>query len=571
MGLERLVAVLNNSNSSFDSDLFQPIFEAISRHSNKPAYGGKFGEDSELDTAYRILADHLRMIVVCLADQVFPDQNHRLKFVLRRAFSIANNTFQAPPGILKELSNHVIETLGPTFPVIQNRENIIKLILDFEEDNYSKFIDKSTKSYHQLKQEFAIESQSVELTDATPFLEAFRLLDKERILESLDSRLAYKLYESHGMQEQDIVKLCSIRNIQFDLDEFNRYLTCKKGLSKLSTSQAQGLSLMQHNSGVLPGTDDSSKYAYTRTGGGQYEFPVVADAIILQIVSDGIVVGSLQEGEEGMIFLDKTCFYSEAGGQVGDTGIITTQTATFKVTKTHALAGNLVAHMGHLTSGTLRSYEVATASIDAERRLQAMQNHSATHVLNSVLHTLLPLTAQKSSLVKPEYLRYDFSCYNADTNLDFVRQLEDGVLTMINDGRPIHSSVVENTKLASVDNLVTLPGEVYPDNVTLVDIDGVHTEPCCGTHLHNTKDIENFVIVGFKSASSGVKSVRCLTGDSARLARENGVKVCEDILSYQEKMSSHCDNIDKGAMQLVEKQISSWNKQISGIHNTYMN
>jgi len=563
MGLERLVAVLNNSNSSFDSDLFQPIFEAISKQCNKPTYSGKFDESSELDTAYRILADHIRMITVCLADQVFPDQNHKLKFVLRKVFSIANTNFNAPPGLIKELSNYVIDSLGPTFPVIQSRENIIKLILEFEEDSYNKFMDKSEKSYHLLKSEYPAESETIDLNEATQFLESLRFLDKQQPCGSLDSALAYNLYESHGMQEQDIEKLSNIRNIQFDLDEFNKYFDQKKELSKLSSAQAQGLRLVLDKSVVkLTGTDDSSKYTYTRIGPDEYQFPNV-EGNILQIVSGPNLVDSLKEGDEGIIFLDRTCFYSEAGGQIGDTGVIRTENGVFEVTNTQVLSGNLVAHMGHLISGSLTKDDTVTASIDSVKRLQAMRNHTATHVLNAVLHSLLPLTAQKSSLVKPEYLRFDFSCYNADTNLEFLRQLEDGVMEYISQGKQIHRTITDNSALASVDNIVTLPGEVYPDQVSLIDIDGVQVEPCCGTHLLNTQDIENFVIVGFKSASRGVKSVRCLTGESAILARENGVLVCEDILSYQEKLAGDCDKLDKSVLTYVENQISTWKKAIS--------
>ena len=132
--------------------------------------------------------------------------------------------------------------------------------------------------------------------------------------------------------------------------------------------------------------------------------------------------------------------------------------STFTVTNTQSLAGNLVAHIGHVTVGALWVNEVATVSIDTKKRLQAMQNHSATHILNSVLHTLLPLTAQKSSLVKPEYLRFDFSSYNADTDLKFLCELEDGVVNIINEEREITSSHVTNTSLQNVANLVTLPG-----------------------------------------------------------------------------------------------------------------
>eukprot|EP00088_Acartia_fossae_P031683 TRINITY_DN3250_c0_g1_i5.p1 TRINITY_DN3250_c0_g1~~TRINITY_DN3250_c0_g1_i5.p1 ORF type:complete len:981 (-),score=194.12 TRINITY_DN3250_c0_g1_i5:341-3283(-) len=565
MGLERLVAVLNNSNSSFDSDLFQPLFEAISIHSGAPKYGGNFDANAELDTAYRILADHMRMIVVCLGDQVFPDQNHKLKYVLRKAFNIANNTFKAPHGLVQELSNHVIESLGDTFPVLQTRQHIIKSILEFEEEGYKKFTDKSEKNYHQIKKEFPKEAEYIDANEATNFLDAIRLLEKEKVLDKLEPGLAFKLYESHGMQEQDIAKLSQIRNIQFNQDEFTQYFERKKMESKIGTSQAKDFEEILAQSDSLPSTQDSAKYVYSRDEeSGLYEFPTT-QANVLRIVSDGQVVQQINEGDEAIVFLDSTCFYGEAGGQVGDKGTISVGETLFQVVNTQLVSDRLVAHMGSVKQGTLCAGDNVQAEIDPYHRVRCMQNHTGTHVLNTVLHQLLPITAQKSSLVTPDHLRFEFSVYNADTDVEFLRRVEDGVLRIIEEGCEVQRRVVDGgDALQKVDRLVTLPGEVYPEqNISLITISDQQTEPCCGTHLLNTAHLKHFVIVGAKTASTGVKMLRCLTGDAARLSRENGVRLCEEILSYQGTLEGNCEDLDKKMVDKVSQKISHWKSSIS--------
>lgn len=565
MGLERLVALLNNSNSSYDSDLFQPLFKKISQHCGTPPYAGEFGSKAELDTAYRILADHIRMITVCLGDQVFPDQNHKLKFVLRKCFKLANTTFKCQPGFLQDLSKYVIQSLGDAYPLLHRREDAIKTILQFEDESYKKLMLKNEKSYKHLEEKYPRECELIELSEATSFYESLRLLDKEKVQDNLGSKLAYKLYESHGMQIGDIVKLANIRNIQFNQDEFDDYFSVKKEESKLGTSQAINMRSIITDSSCIPVTDDQAKYSYQRLDQCNYNFPDI-QAKVVKIVADGRFEDCLRQGDSGIIFLDKTNFYSEAGGQIGDIGTIKTDTGSFTVTNTQPVPAsqNIVAHIGTVDAGYVTVDEQVTVSIDAQHRLRCMQNHTATHVLNYVLNSLLPVTAQKSSLVTDKYLRFDFLVYNIETDKEFLRKVEDEVLAVITSSTPVYSTVVKNTTLSSVDNLVTVPGEVYPEDVTLINVMGErHVEPCCGTHLHNTADINNFVIVGFKTASSGVKTIKCLTGDMAKQARQFGVQVCEELLSYQEEIERNLSDLDSEGIEQVNKKLSQWKSLVA--------
>ena len=190
-----------------------------------------------------------------------------------------------------------------------------------------------------------------------------------------------------------------------------------------------------------------------------------------------------------------------------------------------------------------------------------MQNHTATHVLNHVLHSLLAVTCQKSSLVTPEYLKFDFAVFNVEIDSQFLKQVESRVMSMILDNLEVRREIMDTESLLKVKNLVTLPGEVYPAQVSVINVLD-QSEPCCGTHLANTGDIENFVIVSCKTSSSGVKSLRALTGTAAKRAREHGVKVCEEILSLQETMEQSCEDLVLNLNQ-IKAQISKWKTEIS--------
>jgi len=251
MGLERLVAVMNGSTSSFDTDLFSPLFRAIQQKSARPEYSGKFGAGAELDTAYRILADHARMITVCLSDKVFPDQNHRLKYVIRRAMSISRETFGIETGMLQELYHPVAESLGDTFPEILNQRQNIETMLDFEQESFIKLVANSEKSFQLINKDFPQLASRIEPTESYNFYPSLKLV--EGVSGELGPELAYKLYESHGMQEPDILKLTQLRQLDFDLEKFNNFFAAKKELSKISSSQGWKWLLwnMPLNSGVL--------------------------------------------------------------------------------------------------------------------------------------------------------------------------------------------------------------------------------------------------------------------------------------------------------------------------------
>jgi len=355
-------------------------------------------------------------------------------------------------------------------------------------------------------------------------------------------------------------------DLNFNVDEFNKYFDHQKMISKMgSASQAGDMKdvLQLVVDSEFPITDDSFKYLYTVKDSGEYQFEPCSGRVV-GLISGGTSRENLQQGEEGVIFLDRTNMYGEAGGQVGDKGVIQSEEGgRFEVENTRLVGTGLVAHMGRMTHGSLASQQTVLTKPDAERRFRCMQNHSATHALNAALQSLLPITCQKSSLVTPDFLRFEFAFFKSEIDLAALKNIESHVLELIQENRVLKRTEIDSEGLLSLDNLVTLPGEVYPDRVSLIDL-GTQVEPCCGTHLASSADILNFVIVSCKTSGTGSKVLKCLTGDAARRAREHGVLVCEDIIALQKEIEHQCDEVSPELTKEAQDKVSAWKKVITG-------
>ena len=240
------------------------------------------------------------------------------------------------------------------------------------------------------------------------------------------------------------------------------------------------------------------KYSYSRTGSGEYEFPQVTSRIVGLLSSEDLSP-RLEAGQRGVIITAETNFYHEAGGQVGDRGWITAgDGGRFKVEDTKRTGGHVL-HIGLVTEGAMTRGEVVTLSLDTDHRLGCMRNHTATHVLNSIL----PVTAQRSSLGTAEYLKFDFSVFKADVDDKMIETIEARINDIIESGAQISRKIVDVSELEGVDNLISLAGENYPACVSLISGAGAHTEPCCGTHLLNTGDIGAMVITSLRTPAPG--------------------------------------------------------------------
>jgi len=566
MGLERLTAILNMDNLStipslYTTDVFMPLFTHIASVSGKGAYCGDFSPTNTLDWGYRVLADHARMLTVCLADGVFPDQNHKLKNVLRRAQKVSRDVFGVEKGLLGELSYKVVETLGEHHAELYKNHPKVLTILEFEDENIKRILAEGEKFKNKLQEEYPDMAGHIETQEACNFYESLKSIGQST---SIGCELAFKLYESHGMQKQDIVKIAAKANLEFDLDKFSKYFEKQKNMSKLSTALALNNNEEITFGADIPGTDDSLKYEYVRSTQAEYKFPDAKSSIIGLINSD-MSCSSLREGERGVLLAEKTNFYSEAGGQVGDRGtVVGPGGSVFVVEDTQKLSSKSghIAHIGFVEAGEISVDDQVVLSIDREFRLGCMRNHTATHLLNSVLNDVLPITCQRSSYVSKDYFKFDFSIFNMNFDNEMVKRIEEKVSELVDQDLSIGREVVSSDGLAHIANLITLPGEVYPREVSLIDTFN-HVEPCCGTHLQNSKDVGCFVITGVKTPTSGVKSVRGLTGLKAEESKRLGQEITEEVKSFKTKVEMFCGETGSVNLKEILSKIDQMQKKIS--------
>ena len=544
----------------YRTDLLTPLLDHISRVTRAPAYSGDYSSAARRDIGYRVLADHARMLTVCLADGILPDDNHKLRNVLRRAQTIARTAFHCESNLLAELSYKVVESLGQFYPELARNHKKVLAVLDFEEFNYQRNLERGDTYLNKFRTEYPeLKTDSVSVFDSFSYYESLKCLEKELSDgdRNINGKLAFKLYESHGMEEGDVVNIASIANYSFDPQLFQEYLIEQKMKSKYTTALLQSnaesvLKLGDH----FPPTNDAHKYNYTRSAAGHYTFPDIQSDVVT-IVSGQGHADRLEAGARGAILTADTNFYCEAGGQVGDRGRMRSDGGSFAVEDTRR-EGRHVLHVGRVTEGVIRVRDQVTLRVDREHRLGCMANHTATHLLNSALNTLLPVTAQRSSFVCADYLKFDAAVFSVTCDDAMVATIEAAVRAAVEAGTAVTRDTVSAAELARHEDLITLPGENYPESVYVVGA-AAHREPCCGTHLRNTADIRDFVVAGVRTPGPGLVSLRCLTGAAALAARQLGTETEEEVA----ELIRDVENLHSISAQQLSKRISDTLKIVS--------
>ncbi|KAJ8925311.1 hypothetical protein NQ315_009141 [Exocentrus adspersus] len=536
MGFERLTSILQGKTSNYDTDNFVYLLNAIHKNSRGlPKYGGTFGEKdwNKLDTSYRILADHMRMITVCLGDGVIPEQNQKLRRILRKAFLLSETVFKKENGLVKELTNYVVENLGPVYPELERNIAQIQLIVDYEEEVYKSLRESVAKDWEKLTKEKK-KFLEIDVVESPSFIAAYKELAFLDVKE-IDRDLAFKLYDTYGLDEDLISKMSTVLNIKFDPEVLHEELEkakCRSKENSLYEEDGVYSNLVNKN---LPKTDDSFKYSYFKNK-DKYVFNDV-NVKVLQIFQDNVPVSEISSDFYCALLLDKTNLYCEAGGQVSDMGTIMFGNDIFEVMSIENINGYIL-HKGFFKSKSnkLKLSAPGRLTVNEELRLNCMRNHTSTHLLNAAIH----------NRVTDKYLSFDVAIFGDKLNADQTKEIEKQIVSVIKNSKAVQVSEVDSQKLLDYDFITLIPGEVYPDTgiriVEIEDGDFLSREPCCGTHVLNTSDIEDFCIVNVKSLGRSTASISAVTGDRAKLAKSNGVELVEEI----DTLTKHiADNVDK--------------------------
>lgn len=477
MGLERLVQVVQGGRSLYDTDLYQPIIQRAA------ALAGKtYGLDPQIDRSLRIIADHIRGAVFLIGDGVLPGNEGRA-YVLRRVLRKAirhGRLLGLENAFLGEMADIVIEEFGSEYSELIDRQGQILKVLSYEEASFGKTLTSGMDRLQALTQEL-----------------------RERGKTEIPGDEAFRLYDTFGFPYELTVELAREEALTVDTDGFETAMARQRIASR-------SLDLFKDAS-----RDRASLYAgiSPRTTFLGYEEERAEATIVALLGPDG-EMEQAEAGQEIEVILDRTPFYGESGGQVGDTGHIRTETGLINIDETRKPAPDLFVHRGTVSEGFVRVGEPARATIDGNRRQQIRRNHTATHLLHKALRTVVGLdTHQAGSLVAPERLRFDFSSLDA-VSADQVRRVAEIVNNEIVADRAVETNVMAQ-KEAIAEGAMALFGEKYGESVRVVQIDDFSKELCGGTHVKRTGEIGPFVITTEGSVASGVRRIEALTGTAA--------------------------------------------------------
>uniref|UniRef100_A0A8D2GNQ8 Alanine--tRNA ligase n=1 Tax=Theropithecus gelada TaxID=9565 RepID=A0A8D2GNQ8_THEGE len=541
MGLERLVAVLQGKHSTYDTDLFSPLLHAIQQGCRAPPYLGRVGvaDEGRTDTAYRVVADHIRTLSVCISDGVFPGMSGPplvLRRILRRAVRFSMEILKAPPGFLGSLVPVVVETLGDAYPELQrNSAQISNLVLEDEAaflaslERGRRIIDRTLRTLGP--------------SDMFPAEVAWSL--------SLSGDLGLPLDMVELMLEE--------KGVQLDSTGLERLAqeAAQHQARQAEPVQKQGLWLDVHALGELqrqgvPPTDSSPKYNYSLRPNGSYEFGTCEAQVLQLYTEDGTAVASVGKGQRCGLLLDRTNFYAEQGGQASDRGYLVRvgqEDVLFPVARAQ-VCGGFILHEA-VAPECLQIGDQVQLHVDKAWRLACMAKHTATHLLNWALRqTLGPGTEQQGSHLNPEQLRLDVTTQTALTP-EQLRAVENTVQEAVQQDKPVYMEEVPLALTAQVPGLRCLD-EVYPDPVRVVSV-GVpvahaldpasqaalqtSVELCCGTHLLRTGAVGDLVIIGDRQLSKGTTRLLAITGEQAQQARELGQNLAQEVKAATERLS----------------------------------
>jgi alanyl-tRNA synthetase len=501
MGFERVSAVLQSKKSNYDTDVFTPIFDAIQKLTGAPKYMGKL--DDFKDTAYRVIGDHIRALTFALTDGAVPsnkDRGYVLRSILRRAERYGRQYLGATKPFLHELVPTVVEVMGGAFPELKTKpESVAKVILG-EEESFIRTLDRGIKLFEEVAARTKKAGKNV-----------------------ISGKDTFDLHTTYGFFPAITEQMATEIGMTVDLEDYRRIF--EKWVETTGGDKPQfDVSAV---SGELPKTDDSPKYG-----------PFKTTATIVGWIQQNAVVrsGTLHPGDKAGLLLDRTNFYAEQGGQIGDEGLIVTPTGRFEVTETRKL-GAAVVHAGFVEEGRIEVGQAVSLEIGGKRP-HTMRNHTTTHLLNWALRQVLgDHVEQKGSLVDAEKTRFDFA-HDKPLSAEEIAQVEQLVNEQIYADVPVTARVMPLAEAKKIPGVRAVFGEKYPDpvRVLLIGVDDPKNatvansiEFCGGTHLAHTGQAGFFKIVSQELVSKGVRRVTGVTGKGAVAAVQQMASVLENL------------------------------------------
>ncbi|MCT8695816.1 alanine--tRNA ligase [Glaesserella parasuis] len=535
MGLERISAVLQHVNSNYEIDIFQALIKEIASLLNVTDLDNK---------SLRVIADHIRSCAYLIADGVMPSNEGR-GYVLRRIIRRAvrhGNILGAKSAFFYQLVPTLAKAMGQAGEILTQKQAHIQKALKAEEDQFARTLERGLAL----------------LEDALAKVEN----------KVLSGEVAFKLYDTYGFPLDLTADVCRERSITIDEAGFEREMQAQRARAQASSNFGTDY----NNVIKVNGSTEFNGYEVTE-----------CEATVVALFSNGKAVEAIQSGENAVVVLDRTAFYGESGGQVGDSGVIASEICNFEVNDTQKY-GQVFGHIGQLASGTLSVGDKVKAEVNTTRRHAITLNHSATHLLHSALRQVLgDHVAQKGSLVSENSLRFDFSQGEAISKAD-LEEIERIINTKIRENIVVTTEVMD-LESAKQKGAMALFGEKYGDRVRVVDMTAAFSvELCGGTHVKQTGEIGLFKVVSEGAVAAGVRRIEEVTGEnaigllhqqqqilnqSAELLKADTASLVEKIQQLQEKSKK----VEKELQQLKDKlaaqaggELAKQAKQINGVN-----
>ena len=485
MGLERLAVAVQDVDSMFDIDTIKALRDRISEVAGKP-----YGVSHEWDVPIRIITDHIRSATFMISDGIMPSNEGR-GYVLRRLIRRAaqqGRKLGIDGNFLADLAGTVADTSKEGYPELDDKFAFIHRVLAAEEAAFGKTIDQGLKILAEREKEMEVSGETV-----------------------LSGEKAFELYDTYGFPIDLTRDILEEKGMSLDADGFRTAMEeqKKRAHDARKTSNYMGEADTVYNRIDASVTTKFTGYDSLCT---ESVISVLTTKVDPENDLPGELAMALADGDEGTVITEETPFYAEMGGQAGDHGVIRTAEGVFSVENTIQLRGGRVGHIGRVTEGVVKAGDRASLEVDAGRRAKTADNHSATHLLQAALRSVLgDHVQQKGSYVDPDRLRFDFVHFQPMT-AEEISEAEKIVNDKIRESLPVVTEVMSLDE-AKKTGATALFGEKYGDRVRVVSMGDFSKEFCGGTHVKNTGDIRAFKITGETSSSAGVRRIEALSGD----------------------------------------------------------
>ena len=523
MGLERTAATLQGESTNYHIDILRPIVEAAAE-----CCSVAYEPDSENGRRLRRITDHVRACTFAVHENVYPGPNKEryvIKRLLRRAVLDGHQMGLAEPFLFR-IVPAVVEAMATPYPELAETSDRVAEVIRNEESNFFATIDDGLARIEQIFADMKGENRAV-----------------------VNGEEAAKLYQTYGVPAELFASIAAEHNFTFDWDGYQKAMEAHGEVSGAGRSEL-----------FATGPVEALKRAVHVTEFLGYE-TTEAEAEVKGIIAGDQLCDQLEEvGHEAAVrlVLDRTPFYGESGGQVGDSGTIFGDGFRFEVSDTQK-DDDLLIHYGHLTEGTLTSGATVTARVDPDRRMAIRRAHSATHILHHALQKNLGRHAQQQgSKVDGDWLRFDFT-NPAAVSREQLAAIEGDVLSRIDERAAVTAQVLPLAEAREAGAMM-LFGEKYPDPVRMISMGDFSRELCGGTHLDNTGEVQAFEIVAEESVSAGTRRIVALTGERAQQHAEETVAALSETAKVLEVETAQVP----AAIEALARMVRDLKKQLGG-------